>query len=132
MMTTSQSQKWEHEKADAERFEKFMGEKVSAMATSISLELEEVLDILQNIHVEMVGELRTAVEALEGTQRALQRVDSAKLSREIERLIEAVSYATDLDTEEITDIFSGKPGASLSDVSLRLHERSREYRFTHS
>ena len=95
------------------------------MATSTNLRPNEVLSILENIQVKMVGELRDAVEEIEDIDIVeSNRVDPEKLSWEIERVIEAISFATDLNTEEITTIFSNKPGASVADVSYRLHKQS--------
>jgi len=124
MMTTQQSENMAFEKVHIESLEKFLNETVSTMAASTSLQPSEALDILENIRVEMVGELRNAVNALGNENEVVKRVDPAKLSWEIEKAIEAISTATDLDTDEITAIFSKKPGASLADVSYRLHLQS--------
>jgi uncharacterized protein (UPF0264 family) len=124
MMTTQQSERAAFEKMDIESLEKFVNETVSTMAASASLQPNEALDILENIQVEMVGELRDAVSALGNDKEAVKRVDPEKLSWEIEKAIEAISVATDLNTDEITTIFSNKPGASLADVSYRLHVQS--------
>ncbi|MBI3903028.1 MAG: hypothetical protein HY306_08855 [Nitrosomonadales bacterium] len=128
MTTTSKPGNWAFEKEmDIARLEEFVNGTVQAMAVSTSLKAEEVLDILENIQVEMVGELRVAVEVLDNT-KVLTRVDSRKLAQEIEKTIEAISNATALDTDEITEIFSDKPGASLADVTLRLHQKSLDHR----
>ena len=124
MMTTQQSERLAFEKVEIEKLERFVDETVSKMAASTSLQPNEALDILENIQIEMVGEIRNAVEALGNDKESVKRVDPAKLSWEIEKAIEAISVATDLDTNEITTIFSMKPGASLADVSYRLHEQS--------
>lgn len=124
MMTTQQSERMAFEKMDIEKLEKFVNETVSTMASSTNIQPDEALDILENIQVEMVGELRSAVTALGSENKVVSRVDPAKLSWEIERAIEAISNATDLNTDEITTIFSNKPGASLADVAYRLHAQS--------
>ena len=124
MMTTQQSERMAFEKVEIEKLEKFVNETVSTMAASTNLEPSEALDILENIQVEMVGELRSVVNVLGNAKEAAKRVDPAKLSWEIEKAIEAISVATDLDTDEITTIFSMNPGASLADVSYRLHRQS--------
>jgi len=54
----------------------------------------------------------------------VRRVGSAKLSWEMEKAIKAISAATDLNTDEITTIFSKKTGASIGDVAYRLHRQS--------
>lgn len=124
MMTTQQSERMAFERMDIENLEKFVNTTVSTMAASANLQLSEALDILENIQVEMVGELRDAIEVLGNNKVAAKRVDPAKLSWEIEKAIEAISVATDLNTDEITTIFSSRPGASLADVSYRLHQQS--------
>ncbi len=124
MMTTQQSERMAFEKMDIEKLEKFVNETVSTMASSANIQPSEALDILENIQVEMIGELRSAVKALGSENEVVSRVDPAKLSWEIEKAIGAISNATDLNTDEITTIFSNKPGASLADVAYRLHVQS--------
>ena len=111
-------------RVDIERLEQFLNETVSEMAASTNLKPEEALEILENVHVEMVGELREAVETV-GNVKNMKLVDTEKLSQEIEKAIAAISNATDLDTDEITTIFSKNPGASLADISYKLHEKSK-------
>jgi len=128
MMTKQQSDAAgmsEVEKQDIAQLEEFVNDAVSRMAASTNVRREDALEILENIHVEMVGELRHAVETLGNSNRVVKRIDSNKLIHEIEKTIAAISNATDLDTDEITTIFSKEPGASLADVSYRLHVRSQ-------
>jgi len=113
------------EKKDLAELEVCMNEIVAKMAASTNIRPEEALDILENIHVEMVGELREVVATLGNNNKVVKRVDSEKLIDEIEKTIRAISNATDLDTDEITTIFSKVPGASLADLSYRLHVKSK-------
>ena len=125
MMTTQQFERWKYEIENIKKLSKFVDRTISSLATSTNLRPNEVLSILENIQVKMVGELRDAVEEIEDIDIVeSNRVDPEKLSWEIERVIEAISFATDLNTEEITTIFSNKPGASVADVSYRLHKQS--------
>jgi hypothetical protein len=130
MLMEKDPERMAFEKMDVERLEKFVGETVMTMAASTCIRPEEVLDILESIRVEMVGELKGAVETLGKDREAVKRMDSAKLCWEIEKAIEAISVATDLDTDEITTIFSSKPGANLADVAFRLHAQSAQNRAT--
>ncbi|MGC2457773.1 MAG: hypothetical protein WA435_07245 [Gallionellaceae bacterium] len=132
MMTTTQqpSGSWPFDKGNAEvlehkleKLEKFVDETVLAMAESLGLSPEEALSTLIKVHAEMIGDLKGTIEAI-GDEKLLRRVGSEKLRKEIEEVIKAISHATALDTVEITDIFSNNPGASVADVSLRLHRRS--------
>lgn len=112
------------DRMDVEKLVRVVNEAVATIATSTSLPANEVLEILESIHVEMVGELTMALKAM-GNTRTERAVDTEKLSRAIEKAIAMISNATDLDTDEITTIFSTKPGASVEDVVYRLHEQSR-------
>ena len=78
------------------------------------------------IRVERVGELKHVVEELQDDvhNEPVRRVGPATLSLEIEKTIEAISKATDLDTDEITTIFSNNPNATLADIAYRLHIQS--------
>lgn len=124
MMTNPQSEREAFEKMDVERLEQFLNETVTAMATATNLKPNEALDILEHVHVGMVGELSSTVKALCEEMETAKRVDSDKLSWSIEKAIEAISTATDLDTDDITSIFCKEPGASIADVSGRLHKES--------
>ncbi len=122
--------RWPFDAANAElldrkldKVETFVGEAVSAMAESLSVSPEEALDILIKVHVEMMGDLMGAVHSF-GDDKLLTRVGPDKLCREIENVIKAISEATALDTDEITEIFSKNPTASIGDLSYRLHLRS--------
>lgn len=118
-----QAEDMAQDRVDVEKLARVVNEAVAAIAVSTNLPASEVLDILESIHVEMVGELETTLMAM-GEKRA-GKVDVAKMSRAIEKAIASISHATDLDTDEITTVFSKKPGASVEDVVSRLHEKSR-------
>jgi len=102
------------------------------MATSISLQPSEALNLLEGIHVEMLGELNYKIEAIKNNSNNanVKHIGAEKLSWEIEKAIKAISVATDLNTDEITSIFSNTPDASLEDVSYRLRRQSAHDRFS--
>jgi len=127
---TQYEERMAYEQMDIERLEKFVNEIVSKMASSSQLELREALDILENIHVHMIRELNSEVKAIVNMSEASKYMNPATLALEIEKAIKAISFATDLNTEEITTIFSLKPGASLEDVSYRLHRQSAHDRLS--
>ncbi len=112
------------DRVDMEKLVRVVSEAVTAVAISTNLPADDVLDILENIHVEMVGQLKTVLMRM-GDDRVSQGMDAKKMSRAIEKAIASISWATDLDTDEITTIFSTKPGASMEDVVYRLHAQSR-------
>ena len=126
MMTAQQTELFDFEEMYIKKLEQFVNQIVSTMATSVNLQPREALDILECIQVEMLDELQNKVNALEDDihNEPVRRVGSIKLSWEIEKAIKAISFATDLNTEEVTTILSKKPGASLADVSYRLHKQS--------
>jgi hypothetical protein len=43
---------------------------------------------------------------------------------EIEKVLVTISKVTDLNTGEITTIFIINPGATLADITYRLHKQS--------
>ena len=65
MMTTQQFERWKYEIENIKKLSKFVDRTISSMATSTNLRPNEVLSILENIQVKMVGELRDAVEEIE-------------------------------------------------------------------
>jgi hypothetical protein len=134
-MTTKQpSGSWPFDKGNSEvlehkleKLEKFVDEAVLAMAESIGLSQEEALNVLIKVHAEMIGDLKGAVQSF-GDDKLLRRVGPEKLCKEIEEVIMAISKATALDTDEITEIFSKNPNATIGDLSYSLHLRSLLHR----
>jgi hypothetical protein len=126
MGTAQQPDSLDFEKMYVDSLEKFVTQVISIMAASTNLDQREALDILECIQVEMLGELKSKVEVLEDdfNNEPVRRVGSAKLSWEMEKAIKAISAATDLNTDEITTIFSRKTGASVADVAYRLRRQS--------
>jgi len=126
MMTEEQFERMTFEKLAIEKLEEYIKKIVSRLAAETWLDPDEALAILENIHVEMLSELKSAVETFEddANNQTIRRIGSLKLSWEIEKAIEAISNATDLNTEEITTIFSDKPGSTLADIAFRLHKQS--------
>ena len=97
-------------------------EAVAKAAASVNLPSREILKILECTNVEMMKDIETV---LQGDKRLHNGLDAAQLSGAIEQTLVSISAATDLDTDEITTIFSTKPGASVEDVACRLYEQSR-------
>jgi hypothetical protein len=112
------------EKANIGKLEKVVNDAVTAISAKTSLPVNEVLEVLENVRVEMVGEIRGAVDSL-GNLSAVKHADAAKLSKAIEDAIGTIANATDLDTDEITWIFTRKPGAGVEDIVFRLNEKSK-------
>lgn len=130
MGTTQQAERMDFEKMYIETLEKYVTKTVSTMAASTSLQPSEALSLLESINVEMLGELNNEIETIKNNSNNenVRHAGAEKLSLEIEKAIKAISLATDLSTDEITTIFSNKAGASLVDVSYRLHRQSAHNR----
>lgn len=112
------------EKANFGKLEKTVNEAITGVSALTGLPVNEVLEVMGSIRVEMVGEIRGAIDAL-GNLNAVKHADAAKLSKAIEWAIESVANATDLDTDEITYIFTKRPGADMEDIVSRLYAKSK-------
>jgi hypothetical protein len=55
----------------------------------------------------------------------LEEVDVAKLKDATQNCIKRISHATDLDSTHIVQVFTSDPSASIDEIVIRLHERSR-------
>jgi len=55
----------------------------------------------------------------------VEEVDVAKLREATQQAIKKISHATDLDTTHIVQVFTSDPSASIDEIVIRLHERSR-------
>jgi hypothetical protein len=58
----------------------------------------------------------------------VEEVDVAKLKEATQDAIKKISHATDLDRSHIIEIFQSDPSASIDDIVIRLHARSRSNR----
>ncbi len=121
---------WPYDKGNAEvlerklgKLEKFIDDTVLNMAESLGLSQEEALKVLKDVHVEMIRDLRGAVEA-NVDERLLKSVGPEKLCKEIEEVLREISRATALDTDEISQILANNAGSSIADISFHLHRRS--------
>ena len=112
------------ERVDISKLQDVFRESLMDVSASTNLEMLEIVEILENIRVEKVGEIRKAVENL---GKHGEKVEP--LSMGLEKVIEATSVATDLNTDEITEILTEKSDASVEDLVLRLHEKSKHDRY---
>ena len=112
------------ERVDISKLQDVFRESLMDVSASTNLEMLEIVEILENIRVEKVGEIRKAVENLGKYDEKVE-----PLSMGLEKVIEATSVATDLNTDEITEILTEKSDASVEDLVLRLHEKSKHDRF---
>ena len=116
------------EKSNFGKLARTVNEAIQAVSTKTSLPVNQVLEILGHVRVEMVGEIREVVDSLGNDMDAVKHTDAAILSSAIEDAIESISNATDLDTDEITWIFTKRPGAGVEDIVSRLYAKSKSSR----
>lgn len=112
------------EKANLGKLDRVVNDAITAISTKTGLSVNEAREIMANLRVEMVGEIRGVIDTL-GNLNAVKHADAAKLSGAIEDAIESIANATDLVTDEITEIFTQEAGASIEDVVSRLYAKSK-------
>jgi len=59
---------------------------------------------------------------------AVEEIHGAALTKAILEAVKEISLATDLNTQQIIDIFTAKKDTHLNDIVNRLHERSQANR----
>ncbi len=110
------------------RFSRISGRKeVSDMPSSEQWVPEEV--IVEQLH----GVVEEAIDSIskatalpqDEVMRILEEVDTAKFKAASIRAIRRISIATDLNSEEISEIFMEKRFASMDDLVNRFREKSK-------
>jgi len=103
---------------DIEKLSKIVEGSFKAIASATGLSEKEVLHAIENTHVDMLKDVLKDV------------INVDVLKEGIREAIKNIALATDLDTEQITDIFSAKKGTNLKDIVSRLHDSMRASRAT--
>lgn len=98
------------EQDDIEKLTKIVVKAFGAIASATGLSDKEVLHVIENLHVDMLKDVLK-----EGTQ-----VNGLKEG--IQEAIKVISLATDLDTAQISEIFSAKKDTNISDLANRLYK----------
>ncbi len=93
-------------------------EAIEAIADAIGLTFQEALDLLEECSV---ADLR------EG--KSSKPFNRSKFNRALDRSIKAISYATALNSTEISKIFTDEKQASVEDIVSRLRQKSRQNRW---
>lgn len=91
---------------------------IESIAKSTGLTKEEALDILEEYSV---ADLR------EG--KAEKPFDFSKFNKALNKGIKAISYATALNSTEISTIFTDEKHASVDGIVSRLREKSKQNRW---
>jgi len=87
---------------DINKLSKVVEQAFGAIAKAEGISEKEVLHVIEDIHVDMLKNVP---------------------KESIQEAIKSISLATDLDTEQITDIFSAKRDSNLNDIVIQLHDR---------
>jgi hypothetical protein len=103
---------------DIEKLSKIVEGSFKAIASATGLSEKEVLHAIENTHVDMLKDVLKDV------------INVDVLKEGIREAIKNIALATDLDTEQITDIFSAKKGTNLKDIVSRLYDSMRASRAT--
>ena len=103
---------------DIEKLSKIVEGSFRAIASATGLSEKEVLHAIENTHVDMLKDVLKDV------------INVDVLKEGIREAIKNIALATDLDTEQITDIFSAKKGTNLKDIVSRLYDSMRASRAT--
>ena len=118
------------ERMDMEKLAGVLNDAITAISGKTGLPENDVLDILEKVRVARVGDLRHAVRSLED-QGAIPAVDPGLLGMALEEAILAIADATDLSTDEITDVLTMERGATFDHVIMHLRTRSCVGRSNH-
>ena len=101
---------------DIEKLSKIVEGSFKAIASSTGLSEMEVLNAIEDTHVDMLKDvLKDAINVDE-------------LKEGIQQAIKNIALATSLDTEQITDVFTAKKGTNLNDIVSRLYDSMRASR----
>lgn len=85
-----------------------------------------IVQQLQHVVEEAIDSISKATSLPhQEVMRILEEVSMAKFKAATDSAVRKISIATDLNSEEISDIFKEKSHASLDDIVMRLHEKSK-------
>lgn len=113
------------EQEDREKLSKIVARAFGAIANATGLSDKDVLHTIEDVHVEMLKDV------LKDDIKADVLKDDIKadvLKGGIQDAIKDISLATGLETQQISDIFTEKKDANLSDIVNRLYERGQDSR----
>lgn len=109
------------EQDDINKLTKIVEDAFGAIANATGLSDKEVLDVMEDLHIEMLGDvLKEGIHA----DKLKKGVDMEALEEGIQDAIKVISLATDLDTQQISDVFTEKKNTSINDLAKRLHDSS--------
>jgi hypothetical protein len=97
------------EPEDIKKLTKLVAGAFGAIAKATGLSDKEVLHVIEDTHVEMLKDVLK------------DGVNVDDLKKGIQDAIKLISLATDLDTEQISDIFTAKKNTDINDIVSRLY-----------
>jgi len=103
---------------DMEKLSKIVEGSFKAIASATGLSEREVIHAIEDTHVDMLKDVLK------------EGINVDVLKEGIREAIKNIALATDLDTEQITDIFSAKKGTNRKDIVSRLYGSMRASRAT--
>ena len=115
----AQERPYSLERTNVEKLGMIVNGSITAVSVMNNITKNDVVRILEKIHVTTIGEVQKAVENIEG----IEYFDVVRLAVGIEETIKAIAGITNLDTGEITETFAKKKGASVGDIVNRLHAK---------
>lgn len=95
-------------------------EAIEAIAAATGLTQEETLNILEEYSV---SDLR------DGKSSSTKSFNVSKFNKALNKGIKAISYATALNSTEISNIFTDEKHASVDGIVSRLREKSKKNRW---
>lgn len=108
------------EENDIAKLTMVVDEAIESIATASGLSKEETLSILEEYSV---AELR------DGKSTSSKAINFSKFNKALNKAVKAISYATALNSSEISNIFTGEKHATVSDIVNRLREKSKKNRW---
>lgn len=104
------------EQDDIEKLRNVVVGAFGAIMKATGLSEKEVLHVIEDVHVEMLKDVLK------------EGIHADELKTGIQEAIKIISLATDLDTEQISDIFTAKKNTDINDIVSRLHDKSQANR----
>ena len=108
------------EENDIAKLTMVVDEAIESIAAVSGLSKEETLGILEEYSV---AELR------EGKSTNSKTINFSKFNKALNKAVKAISYATALNSSEISKIFTDEKHATVSDIVNRLRDKSKQNRW---
>ncbi len=101
------------EQVDIDKLSKYVKQVFEEIENATGLTEKDVLHVVEGIHVKMAKDVPE---------------DNMALKKAIQEAIKKISLATNLDTEQITRVFSERKNTNLNDLISRIHVKTQDVR----